>query len=165
MWTLYNYLAALFLAVWAILSCVVQRTGVPHIVVFDDLGLLPNNRFFAPRPVSMDLALLVRFRDGASDATPWRSMVRGRKHPLLCFVWNPQHRVRKALYDSTELLQDGRLSADIVHVSYPYLLLLNVATAQARHEGHEYVQFAITAYPGFESGIHNLVFLSSFHTC
>lgn len=166
MWHVYDGLLFLFLLFWFICSCFAQQQILPRYFAHDLLGLLPNCRFFAPKPVSFDLAVYLRTRDEAGALSPWLPLIAQGK-TCICVIWNPGHRLRKTVYDLTDMLQMQRETRDTWHLSYPYLLLLNACTTAARAlpEPPTRVQFVITAYAGYESSIQNIIFLSHLHNC
>jgi hypothetical protein len=163
MWHIYDGLVLSFFGLWFLCSCIAQRRVLPRVLRRDQAGLIPNCRFFAPRPVSFDLSVYLRTQDERGCHSSWQPLVEGDKTSL-CFVWNPSHRLRKTVYDLTDMLQqqDRR---ETWHLSYPYLLLLNACTTAARSlpEHGRRVQFVITARAGYEDIIQNIIFLSHFH--
>jgi hypothetical protein len=163
MWIVYDFCAVVFLLIWLFASCVAQW-DVPLLLRWDILGLLPNCRFFAPRPVSHDLAVYFRTQSD-QGLSLWRPLVTECKGTF-AFLWNPEHRLRKSVHDLTEMLQLNEGTRDTRHLSYPYLALLNAATTKLDPDAHaSRVQFVITAYAGYEDFVQKIVFLSHFHRC
>src|SRR5205809_5017290 len=92
----------------------------------DVCALLPEYRFFAPRPAEGDLHLL--FRDTYADGTVgrWTEICRLKPLRLSHALWNPDKRERKALFDCVVLLLRLRPPQPrALAVTTPYLLLLN----------------------------------------
>src|SRR5262249_7262610 len=146
-------------------SCAAQKSPVPRwLYLFDVFGLIPNCRFFAPRPVSLDLALYCRCAAFDKAGVGWHSVLPQRK-AWCCFLWNPQHRIRKMLHDLLELLQNHMAieGKDTLYLAYPYLVLLNVSAAELSCSEGPHTQFAITAHAGHEDDVQNLVFVSNLH--
>jgi hypothetical protein len=164
MWMAYDICAATFLLTWLVCSCVAQW-DVPWLFRLDFLGLFPNCKYFAPKPISLDLAVYVRSIDDKENFSPWRSLVPAQKG-VLCAIWNPQHRLRKAIHDLLGMLQQHDAKEETRHLSLPYLLLLNATTAKLcagnRVAG---VQFVISGYAGYENAVQDIIFLSHLHTC
>ncbi len=119
---------------WLLLTLLRQFSGrwVDPITEWDQVGLIPVYRFFAPYPGRFDYHFLVRHRvDGAGDFSAWvefgPSNLRGRWSA----VFNPHKRVRKAYLDlATELARELQRQSDnsrSLNLSYPYLSLLLAA--------------------------------------
>lgn len=159
MWTLYDGFVAIALAAWMISSVLAQKP-LSRVLQFDLFGLLPNCRFFAPKPVSHDLSIYVRSIDKEGRRAPWQMLIKEKKEPW-CVLWNPQHRLKKAIHDILEMLQSHSEDRTIWHLSYPYLLLLNVAAFRLKSAAA--IQFVITAHAGYENDNQKLVFLSHVH--
>jgi hypothetical protein len=146
---------------WLILSILAQRRPT-RVFKYDRLGLLPNYRFFAPRPISYDLFLVTRAygEDGVQEA--WRFYDIAQKG-LWCFIWNPRHRLRKGI---TDLISSLRQHRDVgsLHLTHAYLVLLNLTTARYRMRGHvAKVQFALVRSNGYEGGDPEMFFLFHIH--
>jgi hypothetical protein len=162
MWTAYDLLIASLLAAWMAFSILAQRI-TSSVFRFDVTGLVPNCRFFAPKPVSLDVTIHIRQGNSSGDFSAWRPVLEARKE-WWCFVWNPEHRLKKALFDLTEMLQLHGDNTETRHLTFPYLALLNLTLnhASARN-GFSRVQFIISGYAGYEDSVHNIIFLSNLH--
>lgn len=162
---MYDWSVAFLLAVWLVCSVAAQRNLSSKVLTFDVLGLIPNCHFFAPKPVSLDIKVYVRSIEGSGENSPWQLLVDGRK-TRWCSLWNPQHRLNKALYDIADMLQRDGHSPQSWHLSYPYLTLLNATTGHFSSSGSvRAVQFVITASAGYEDDVQNVLFLSHLHKC
>jgi hypothetical protein len=160
----YDLLAAAVLLAWFIASVVVQRESGPltlWLLQFDVFGLLPNCRFFAPKPMSHDLILFTRCTETEKGAGSWVPFVSRPKRPW-CFIWNPEHRIRKTIHDLTEGLQRYEGEPELRRLTYAYLALLEAASSACAGSG-THVQFVIAASAGFEDQTPNLVFVSHIH--
>lgn len=130
---------------------------------YNYLGLLPDFRFFAPKPVSRDLCVFVRGISISGEETKWMPIVHAKKN-WWCFIWNPDHRLRKTVSDLFRYLNDFRDSKDIWHLSFPYLTLLNISTnLLSKDLNIVKAQFMIACFAGHEEAIHDVLFLSNVH--
>jgi hypothetical protein len=104
----------LVLVAWLLLSAANQFAHLqPKIGRWDRFALVPVWTFFAPRPFTRDLDLLVRDQSAAGDVAGWRLLTtHGRA--LRHLVWHPSCRGNKAIVDvCAELLQS--ISANPEH--------------------------------------------------
>ena len=153
---------AISLVGWFVAAVFAQRIN-STVLKYDYLGLLPDFRFFAPRPASRDICLYVRGLPNSGEWSPWHAVYSQPKR-WWCFLWNPQHRPRKAVFDLFQELEHFREAPEVWHVSAPYLAFLNVATAEMAKIGEvSRVQFMIACYAGFEEATHDILFLSHAH--
>ncbi|HEY6781504.1 MAG TPA: hypothetical protein VI111_11145 [Thermoleophilaceae bacterium] len=151
------------LTIWLVASAVrhVERFD-RRLLPLDKLGLLPHWNFFAPNPNRHDYEFAVRTA-GAGRATPWRTLlVAPPRRPVVCAVWNPHRRRRKAFLDLSQALLEARAETPQgVMLSLPYLLLLNWATVASAAPLYARVQFTIARREG--SRELQVVFLSEWH--
>lgn len=114
----------------------------------DALSLVPKWHFFAPRPGMRNLYLLYRDRYATGDVSVWR-VLHGmdRFRPGWSFIWNPDKRLRKTLYDVLVTLAAEDYTADDatrrVKLTAPYLLLLNHVSSLPRPDGVVATQFLV----------------------
>jgi len=151
-----------FIAVWFIFSILAQL-NTPGIHRFDYFKVLPTYKFFSPRPVSKDFCIYIRgVTDDCKDN--WTPLFYNKKQ-WWCFIWNPQLRLSKALNDLFDQLESFRNSADLLHISIPYLILLNSANAQIVLANNQctHVQFMIGCYEGYNDTRITIIFLSNIH--
>jgi hypothetical protein len=154
---------ACVLGAWLLASWVAQPRPSPVLRtrLYDIFSLLPNYRFFAPKPIAADYMLL--WRSPLSTDTSWMTFIALEKR-WWCFAWNPNHRVRKAICDSTTLLlRERRIRPDWIHLSYSYLLMLNAVSALAEAQSFTSVQFAIRRSTRSDGGRETLIFVSHVH--
>jgi hypothetical protein len=157
----YGLIVGIILGGWLVASVIAQNLH-SYVWRFDLLNLLPNCHFFAPKPVSHDMALFIRSHGLPTGPSDWQRILPDAKRSW-CFIWNPQHRIRKALFEMLMLLQTSTADKETCHISYPYLVFLNLASS--RLKGSPRVQFLVTAFEGHESSVQKLVFLSYIHQC
>jgi hypothetical protein len=136
----------------------------------DPLGLMiPDWRFFAPRPGMHDQHLLVRDELPNGDFTPWKETCQVEPRKWHHFFWYPGQRAEKVVVDAVSgLITMQPILADRkedVQVSIPYLTLLNYVTHQVPHHPEtKRVQFLIANSAGYdESEEPTMVFLSNPH--
>ncbi|ARV16644.1 hypothetical protein [Polaribacter sp. SA4-12] len=131
----------------------------------DIFGLLPSFRFFAPRPVSRDLRVYCKGYTLNREATNWIPVLKSTKN-YWCFIWNPDHRLRKSIFDLYEELDPFRKTPDIWHLTLPYLIFLNAAESTLKSKpGIDQIQFTVACFAGFEDSTHDLLFISNLHKC
>lgn len=108
----------------------------------DPTGLLvPDWRFFAPRPAVHEYRVLVRDRLAEGNLTSWAEHDTGRERSPLHVLWAPHRRNEKAVFDiATELLRvrDEYLDPDkqwrAVRSTPGYLAMLTEVIHQAPHD-------------------------------
>jgi hypothetical protein len=163
--TVYDCAVLLILAVWLTCSVLGQRKNSGRLLRYDFLGLIPNCHFFAPKPVSCDISVHVRSLNSEGLLSPWSPLIAGSKGRF-CFIWNPMHKLRKALYDLTEMLQRQEHVPAAQHLSFPYLMLLRAVSAKGiERRDVSAIQFVITASAGHEDNVEDVIFLSHQHLC
>lgn len=137
---------------------------------FDPTGaLIPDWRFFAPRPGMHDNHLLVRDELPEGEVTAWKEYVKVEERSWRHFFWYPGRRAEKVVTDSVSGLiqQQDALKDRItdVQVSIPYLTLLNYVTHQVSHHPEaKRVQFMIAMSAGYDDSEEPvMLFLSNPH--
>jgi hypothetical protein len=157
-----------FFCMWALLCLLVQ---LPRAKLFirkhDFFQLVPEWRFFAPRPAQGDFYLLYQdtFDDGR--CTNWTEVRPHIERSWSNVLWNPGKRERKALFDVVNLLslrasvRDKGLECSIV-----YLTLLNHISSLPRSLSPAFTRFLVMQSHGalprtqpevmFISGLHEL---------
>lgn len=109
----------------------------------DMFGLFPGWNFFAPRPGSVDFHLLYRDELPGGALTDWREIPLTHQRRWHDWIWNPERRLKKVVFDAfTALAQVVTLEAD-VRLSVPYLVLLTYVTAYPRLYAFERTQFLL----------------------
>lgn len=170
-----DYAILAVLAVWLIASIMAQSRESRLLKTRwrDFLGLLPNYRFFAPEPISFDHKIVYRVLVNDLEAGPWSPLSIPPRHRH-SWVWNPHQRLATGVNDVVNLLfryaQDPFWLSRL-HVSLPYILILNHLSALVRVECRETIaasekvaiEFAITRAPGFENNQELVVFKSYAH--
>lgn len=131
---------------------------------FDLIGLVPDWRFFAPRPATKDFYLMFRDRLVDGTCTDWTELETLAPRPWWGALWNPDRRVRKAMFDlTTELAGELAVTTDTtVKLTVPYLALLAFVAAQRRSSASACTQFMILQAGGDQDD-HEALFLSDFH--
>jgi hypothetical protein len=135
---------------WFVLSLAVYLPRCQKVVRrLDQLSLIPEWRFFAPRPGQHDLHLLYRDEYENGSSTEWTEIVLATKRRFWCAVWNPGKRNNKALFDCVqELGKHIRQGDETIELSLPYLTLLNYVESMERLAMPTAVRFAIFTSDG-----------------
>ncbi|MFB9688298.1 hypothetical protein [Amycolatopsis plumensis] len=137
---------------------------------YDPSGaVVPDWRFFAPRPGMHDYHLL--FRDELPDdsVTEWREILPVEQRVPRHFVWYANRRAEKVLGDSVVGIIGFSKEADRkkedIQLSISYLTLLNYLTYQEKHHPDaKRTQFLIAASAGYdETEEPMMMFLSNLH--
>lgn len=140
-----NLLAGGF-GLWLVLGMTVQLPPFRAVIQRRDvLNLVPAWNFFAPTPGQGDYHLLVRYQDADDTITDWRELSLHDSRPAISFLWNPEKRIRKALFDVAQAAATlARASdGDLVVGTIPYLAVLNHVVAAPREPGTTAVQFLV----------------------
>ena len=134
---------------------------------FDFFGLVPKWNFFAPTPGVHNLYLLYRLQYDDGTIGNWKALYDLDKfRSPWTFIWNPNRRLKKALFDlvGTLALEDASTEENKARIkmSIPYLLILNHLSSYAE-DICEGVQFLVMenydsnpAYAIFTSELHAL---------
>jgi hypothetical protein len=139
-------------SVWATLSVLSQfrPAWLQRLKSKDLLHLIPNWRFFAPRPARRDYHLEYRLRDRTSGLGRWARVRIIHPRTLRCAVWHPEKRRRKTF--NTLIRRLMRVSVDRgpqqAGRSISYLTLLNFVQRRHAPAGHQ-VQFRIVTAQDF----------------
>lgn len=129
----------------------VRRLPILRQLVYS--GLIPAWSFFAPRPGVHTYRLFYRHISEIGDVSAWREhCVLPRRSYLWSCIWNPGGRERKAIFDlcmdlTTEargLVTEPEYSSDLMSITMPYLVCLNLVSSQPQSPATRYVQFLIT---------------------
>lgn len=149
---------------WAIISIFAQVTNrvTDWFKSFDVFGLIPNWKFFAPRPACHDNYLYYRdhspngvglwHRAFDADARNWRDP-----------IWNPLRREEKAISDCiSHLLEDAKfVDTNRIQFSTPYLAILSFISSIPNDGPAIARQFLLARqYPGHRP---TPVFVSNIH--
>ena len=125
--------------------------------------LLAVYQFFAPGPISNDYMLW--YRKFSADEGPggWIQFYTCRRNRL-SVIWNPGHRIQKAISDLTERLGSPMDEEEPVYLRFGYIAFLQIVSTLAARDPHcDGVQFLITFNPGYEDGQRHQYFLSQVH--
>jgi hypothetical protein len=151
---LVGIVACLYLG-WFIICIIHQLPNhwVRRLALYDLLGLLPNWRFFAPKPFSADYHLVVRLFDEerrAPECIEITDVLPIASRPL-CALWNPDKRVHFGYIDAViDLLNRAKLQSAVeVQRSAPYRTIANFVAAYLPHKGVQVVQFIVVATDGY----------------
>ncbi|HTK08337.1 MAG TPA: hypothetical protein VL485_14300 [Ktedonobacteraceae bacterium] len=157
-----------FFGIWALLCVLVYIPKLKTIIrQWDWFRLIPEWRFFAPRPAEGDFHLLYQdmFHDGSR--THWTEVRPTIERSWWNIVWNPGKRERKALFDVVNVLNARiALSDKALEGSLPYLTLLNHISFLPRSLSPAFTRFLLMKSHGaspekkpdilFISGVHEL---------
>lgn len=143
----------------------------PGLRKYDKIGLLiPDWRFFAPRPGMNDHHLLFRDELGDGSRTDWKEVASPQARRLSHALCYPSRRAEKALTDAASSLMmiagGGQLKKkEDIQLSLAYLTMLNFVSHQVPHApGTAKTQFALATAAGFdEEEEPEVLFLSNLH--
>src|SRR5262245_58660337 len=135
-WTPYEIVVVTVLWLWLTASALGQ-VPIPLLQGlrrWDQFGLVPDWRFFAPQPATGDFHLLYRDQTEEGHVTDWVEISIGIPRRWWNVVWNPGRRQRKAMFDlATELAREVQQSSTAaLQVSVPYLAILCFVSARSR---------------------------------
>jgi hypothetical protein len=109
----------------------------------DLFGLIPGWGFFAPNPGRFDFHLLYRDELPVGTVTNWREIPVTGGRRWHDWLWNPERRLKKVLFDAfTSLSQVEKFGAD-AQLSVPYLLLLSYVSCYPRVYQCQKTQFLL----------------------
>lgn len=132
-------------------------------------ALIPDWRFFAPRPGMHDHHVLMRDELPDDSTTDWREVTSPRDRKLVDAIWFVGRRGEKAITDAASgLMAFTANNADrkeAVQVTIPYLTLLNYVTHGVEHHPEaKRTQFLIATSDGYaDKEEPTMVFLSNLH--
>lgn len=129
------------------------------------LNITPTWSFFAPIPGMHDYQLLFRAMSKHGQVTDWQEVQSLKdKRKAYTFLWNPEKKFLKSLMDLVqELLIFSRAAnhESQIHLSIPYLHLLNYVSAMRFDTTAEKVQFMILSSSRMSD--YRVVFVSGHH--
>ncbi len=161
-----EFLVICFFGIWTLLSLLVL---FPRFKVYlrkrDWFLLVPEWRFFAPRPAQTDFHLLYRDRFPDGSVTEWTEVELISERGWGCVIWNPRKRRSKALFDAIiELSSLTTLLEEKLVYSTAYLALLNYISNRARSISPEFTQFLIIlSYGSSQEKEPDIMYLSRLH--
>jgi hypothetical protein len=160
--------ALLLFSTWLSLTIACQsHRGATRIAPFDDLALIPRWTFFAPKPGTTDFQVLFRDRLFDDQLTSWRELDSSSGSVYLRWIWNPDKRKSKAIFDIAitlpgTVLEDPTDASTVV--SIPYLCLLKQACSAPRNRLSVETQFAVAMTSGIAPPReHKILLTSRFH--
>jgi hypothetical protein len=170
-------LLAITLTVWFVLSAAGQFSyrRIELLRRWDCFSLIPIWTFFAPNPGHTDYHLIYRDRSADGKLGVWTEIPLIARRRWFTALWNPQKRGKKIVSDVLnsfgvffEHHENARLPRDealqLVMLTTPYLIVLNLVSAVPRTLGVQARQFAVVERFGFVSNQPpEPVFVSPFH--
>ena len=105
-----NLIILLLYIFWGVVSFLAQgETPMKNkIRSFNFLYIIPNYRFFCPRPVRSDYHLEIRTRSPDLTWEEWKEIELGRRNRVFSFIWNPGNRDRKIFHKIVkQILKDS----------------------------------------------------------
>ncbi|MEC3975493.1 hypothetical protein [Amycolatopsis sp. H20-H5] len=132
-------------------------------------AIIPDWRFFAPRPGMHDNHVLTRDELPDASMTEWREVTSPRDRKLLDAVWFVGRRGEKAITDAASGLMmftaNNTEKKEAIQVTIPYLTLLNYITHGIdHHPDAKRTQFLIATSDGYaEQEEPTMMFLSNLH--
>ena len=149
-----SFVIVFVLGLWLMLSICAQfyRSSPAGVIRrLDTFDVVPSWTFFAPNPISFDLALLVRhMRKGEQQWSAWRPVVQPEcGSRAVRMIWNPNSRLTKILHDfAQEIFATKKNSAaeNAIELSIPYLCLLSHSRSHVDLADVESFQFGLIEY-------------------
>jgi len=161
-----EFLVICFFGIWTLLSLLVLFPKFKlHLRKRDWFLLVPEWRFFAPRPAQTDFHLLYRDRFPDGSVTEWTEVQLVNERGWGCVIWNPRKRRSKALFDVVlELFSLATLLDQAQVFSTAYLTLLNYISNLPRSISPEFTQFLlIQSYGSSQEKEPDVMYLSKLH--
>jgi hypothetical protein len=165
--TLAILVGLLFGAHWLLtLVCQLPVRRFTELVGRDRFGLIPRWNFFAPTPGNTDYHCLVRAHFAGGTTSTWEELrFAPAERAGAAFLWNPDKRAPKALFDAVSILfraaKSSRDPERTVPFSVPYLALLTAASARIASPFATGVQFMLMRSIGGQSP--EVLFVSNVH--
>ena len=105
-----DVLVFLFYVCWGGISLVAQMKDEfkEKIKKYDRLNLIPNYKFFCPKPVRYDYHLYYRIGREGDESGEWKEVSMGAKRNIFCFIWHPQKRYRKIFYKTVKMIRKSQ---------------------------------------------------------
>lgn len=138
----------------------------------DQLGIVPQWKFFAQKALDDDLSgladfhFLARVNDGSGKLGAWQQMLWRGDRTLLSALWNPHDRSHTAIEECMHALALPASAPD--HIVPPtalaYLTLLRYSLDSVSLAADQSLQFAIVLSHGRAARSPDLRFLSDWHT-
>ncbi|MFN0051095.1 MAG: hypothetical protein ACKV0T_02830 [Planctomycetales bacterium] len=123
--------------------CQMDSLWASHVRSWDLVGLIPGWSFFAPNPGRVDFHLLFRDELPGGAVTNWQEIPLAEHRRWHDFLWNPQRRLKKVLFDSFGTLSRDLLRGSNLQLSVPYLVLLSYVAQYPRLYPCVRTQFAL----------------------
>ena len=164
---MYVIIAAIFFSLVLLLS--ILREIPPAYALMQRvpwlLSITPTWSFFAPIPGMHDYHLMFRTTSKQGEVTDWREVqsLKNKRKPHT-FLWNPDKKFLKSLNDLVQGLlafSRGANHESQIHLSIPYLHLLNYISTLSFDTTAEKVQFMILSSSRMSE--HKVLFVSSNH--
>ncbi|MGB9308593.1 MAG: hypothetical protein WCB92_34365 [Mycobacterium sp.] len=153
--------------VWLLASVLVYLPHADRVIRrHDHLLLIPNWQFFAPIPARHDCHFLYQDKYADGTLSQWTEVRIDGRRRWFNLAWNPDKRLRKALFDIEQQMIE-HLAADDkgIEVSVPYLTLLNYVSRLQRTTPPRFTRFlmmrARTHVPTEDR--QQIVYISGFH--
>ncbi|GHO97534.1 hypothetical protein KSF_075820 [Reticulibacter mediterranei] len=155
-----------FFGIWALLCVLVYIPRFKKAIRQRDwFKLVPEWRFFAPRPAQGDFHLLYQDTLHDGSCTNWTEARPMLERSWWNIVWNPGKRERKALFDVVNML-NMRLSVSdkALQGSIAYLMLLNYISSLPRSLSPAFTRFLLMKSHGaFPEKEPDILFISGVH--
>ena len=140
-----SIIVLIFYMLFTLLTVIVQNEGPKKekLKKLDMLNIVPNYKFFCPKPVRYDYHLYYRVIDNRNP-TDWQKVPIGKKKNGLSFVWNPYKKEKKAFTRMIQLIRQQYKGRKKKTYGYMYMTLLDFVRSQATALNGNGIQFRIT---------------------
>jgi hypothetical protein len=142
-----SILVLLFYIFWLLISMLAQGESDLNrkIRKRDIFHLIPNYKFFCPRPTKNDYHLFYRTQKADASMNDWAELTPGKRDRRYCFLWHPEKRDRKIFYKIVKLIRVDYAAGKREQYGHLYQSLLNYIKTRGENNVPSAVQFRITS--------------------
>lgn len=142
-----SLLILIFYIFWGIISVFAQAENshlAEKIKAYDLLNIVPDYKFFCPKPSRYDYHLYYRVPATDDARDEWNEIQVEHRNALICFIWNPSKRDRKIFSKIIKVIRQKHKKAGSRHYGAMYLSLISHIRQKASVPEDLPIQFRIT---------------------
>lgn len=157
-----NIVLSIIFTLWVVFT-IVRQLNNSKIQNFDSLDLIPNCRFFAPKPLSKDYRIFSQvISSGDCNGQDVYTSCFSYEKRWYAFAWNPNQKIIKTVNDLCASIIKNLQSKNY---DLPYFILLNMVNELYKHDQDaQKIRFVIVFYSGYENQDYTIAFQSNIHT-